>query len=350
MARRQRRLTPFNLSFLDIMACGFGAVTLLFLILKHGSVDTEIPASAEVDLLQEEIMLARENQVQARNSLAESDQQLARLEGLSRRVLADIEQTRQELSVQSDPEDEIEKLRAQVKALEQETAELKESSQGEDLRTFIGDGDRQYLTGLKLGGRRILILLDSSASMLAEDIVNVIRRRNMDDNTRRNAPKWQRATRTVEWLLARFPPQSQFQIVAFDTRARSVHPGDTGWLNSDDAATVDAAIQGMQQVVPGGGTSLVNAFRSLGTLSPAPDNVFLITDGLPTQGTTPPRGSTVSARERVQLFQQAVEALPRVPLNVILFPMEGDPGAAGLYWQLGLASGGSFLSPSTDWP
>ena len=31
----KRRPDAINLSFLDIMACGFGAVTLLFLILRH---------------------------------------------------------------------------------------------------------------------------------------------------------------------------------------------------------------------------------------------------------------------------------------------------------------------------
>jgi len=35
MSRKRRQLNTFSLSFLDIMACGFGAVTLLFLILKH---------------------------------------------------------------------------------------------------------------------------------------------------------------------------------------------------------------------------------------------------------------------------------------------------------------------------
>ena len=38
---KKRRITAFSLSFLDIMACGFGAVTLLFLILRH-SVDVEV--------------------------------------------------------------------------------------------------------------------------------------------------------------------------------------------------------------------------------------------------------------------------------------------------------------------
>lgn len=41
MARLKRKITTFSLSFLDIMACGFGAVTLLFLILKHNPISTE---------------------------------------------------------------------------------------------------------------------------------------------------------------------------------------------------------------------------------------------------------------------------------------------------------------------
>ncbi len=41
---------------------------------------------------------------------------------------------------------------------------------------------------------------------------------------------------------------------------------------------------------------------------------------------------------------------PGVPVNVILFPMEGDPMAASSYWKLAMRSGGSFLSPPEDWP
>ncbi|MEQ8661477.1 MAG: hypothetical protein RLW62_11705, partial [Gammaproteobacteria bacterium] len=35
MRRQRRPLSAFSLSFLDIMSCGFGAVVLLFLIIKH---------------------------------------------------------------------------------------------------------------------------------------------------------------------------------------------------------------------------------------------------------------------------------------------------------------------------
>jgi len=37
-------------------------------------------------------------------------------------------------------------------------------------------------------------------------------------------------------------------------------------------------------------------------------------------------------------------------INVILLPMEGDPQAAGAYWQLARSTDGAYLAPSKDWP
>jgi len=34
----RRKVSPFSLSFLDIMFCGFGAVVLLVLVLNHDTV------------------------------------------------------------------------------------------------------------------------------------------------------------------------------------------------------------------------------------------------------------------------------------------------------------------------
>ena len=47
------------------------------------------------------------------------------------------------------------------------------------------------------GGKRVLILLDNSASMLDASLVNVLRKRNMDDATKRRAEKWRQALDTV---------------------------------------------------------------------------------------------------------------------------------------------------------
>jgi hypothetical protein len=59
----------------------------------------------------------------------------------------------------------------------------------------------------------------------------------------------------------------------------------------------------------------------------------------------------VSARQRGKLFERAVKERPaNVPVNVVLFPMEGDPMAASAFWKLALATRGSFMGVSEDWP
>ena len=107
----------------------------------------------------------------------------------------------------------------------------------------------------------------------------------------------------------------------------------------------------MRQVVSDKGTSLLNAFRAAGELEPPPDNIFLLTDGLPTLGARKPWGKRVSSKKRHKLFNDAIAQLPAgVPVNIILFPMEGDPLAADAFWRLAKTSNGSFFSPSRDWP
>ncbi len=85
-----------------------------------------------------------------------------------------------------------------------------EETPGDRIRVHVGDGDRQYLTGLKVGGSRILFLVDASASMLGSTIVNVIRRRNLPERDKVRAAKWQQALATVDWLTTQIPRDSQF--------------------------------------------------------------------------------------------------------------------------------------------
>ena len=356
MAREKRRVSTFSLSFLDIMACGFGAVTLLFMLIKHDTSPTREPRDtgfqAEARLLAEDIRVGEREKVQLRNALEETENAVVTAQGESQRVLHQLDQRKRELSIQKDPDQEIALLRKQIKVLEDQTASLQREGRADDTRRFVGEGDRQYLTGLKLGGQRVLILVDSSASMLAETIVNVVRRRNMSDNVKRNSAKWLRAVRTVEWLVSQLPRQSHYQIYTFNTVAQALSPSAKGqWLAANDSATLDSNIARLKTVIPEGGTSLYAAFSAANGFSQRPDNIFLITDGLPTVGQSAPQKNTVSGQARNKLFREALKALPRgTPVNVILFPMEGDPEAAALFWQLGLSTRGAFLSPARDWP
>ena len=58
---------------------------------------------------------------------------------------------------------------------------------------------------LRIDGKRVLVLVDASASMLDETVVNIIRLRNMPPERRIASAKWQQAVSTVEWVAARLP-------------------------------------------------------------------------------------------------------------------------------------------------
>ena len=78
---KKRRFSTFSLSFLDIMSCGFGAVALIFLIIKH-DVDNQTESlhpqlQAEVSLLEEEILDGEANLVRAKNTVSDVDQRIA---------------------------------------------------------------------------------------------------------------------------------------------------------------------------------------------------------------------------------------------------------------------------------
>jgi hypothetical protein len=198
----------------------------------------------------------------------------------------------------------------------------------------------------------VLFLVDASASMLADTIVNAVRRRYLPDVDRMRADKWRKAVRAVDWLSAQIPRDAQFQIYVFTTSARPLLPGTEGtWLTAKDGKSLEKAVAMLRGTAPEGGTSLEAAFAAAAALNPPPDNILLLTDGLPTQGLTPPRAQTISGRDRLRLFDRAIRALPRgVPVNVLLYPMEGDPMAAPAFWKLAIATRGSFLTPSKDWP
>ena len=360
--RNRRLLTPFSLSFLDIMSCGFGSVVLLFLIIKH-NVDTNVPVpvdnreqTSEVMLLEEEILVGRQNLAKTRNTISEIDEELVVAQGMARRIMAKIEETRSLIEQLSETTStvELDQLKLNIKQLEEQKKQLQEDLQdrGNDVRRLVGEGNREYLTGLKLDGKRILILLDVSGSMLDDTIVNIIRFRNMRDGVKRNAPKWVRTLRMVDWLTARFPRDSQYQVYVFNTETRAVLPGLAGkWLDVHNKTELNSMIEALRKIVPEGGTNLENAFVAINKLRPRPDNVYLITDGLPTQGSRRVRGVTITGKQRMDLFTRAVKQIPGgIPFNVILAPLEGDPFAAFAYWRLAMSTNGAFLVPSKDWP
>lgn len=367
MARkgRRRQLSVFSLAFLDAITCGFGAIILFYMVivanidLRHDLVVEE--AENEVDRLELKVSAGRRNLVQLERELASLLEEHAVLRGVQQSLASEVSATEsrfRELTEESlerratisELEDELAELRAE---LERESAEsVTPEEAGDRIRSVTGEGNRQYLTGMRMGGQRVVVLVDASTSMLDRTLVNVIRRRNMSEEQRRQAPKWRQTVDTVDWLTAQIPPETQFQVIAYNDRAWSLIEGTDGeWLSATDGSLLESAVETLRQTTPGGPTSLHAAFSALRELQPKPDNVYLIADGLPTMGSVMPPRSGVTGRERVNHFQRAIRELPvNVPVNVILFAMEGDPMAAPEYWKLALSTGGSMIAPAEDWP
>jgi hypothetical protein len=366
VARRRREFELFSLSFLSAMTCAFGAVILLFMIINANvSVNREVALedlSDDVARMELKVVTGRRNLAEIKDALKRLVESWASLQAVRDGLMAEIRTTRNEadLAAQSDAERQaaIARLREELIALEDETKQLNAASVtpadlGDRVRGYDsgGGGSRQYLTGLRMGGGRVVILVDVSTSMLDRTIVNVIRRRNMPPEQQRRAPKWQQVVNTVDWLTTQIPIGTQFQIIAFNSRAWSLIEGTDGrWLTVSDGTELDAAVRTLRGMHPEGMTSLQAAFSAARALQPRPDNIYLLVDGLPTMGEIVPTREGVTGKERVDHFNRAVRDLPGAPINVILFAMEGDPRAAPAYWWLALRTGGSMLAPAEDWP
>jgi hypothetical protein len=357
MARRQT--TTFSMSFLDVISCGFGAVVLFYTIIAAQAglnrIEENTDLSADARRLEQEVLDGYKQLAELRNALESTEDRTDRTAGLSREILEKLRVTEEELSrYQHDTlarRESLERLKADLKQLEEGTRRLRETAPPEAVPAPL---DREQLVTLRVDGRRVLVLVDASASMLDETLVNIIRMRNMPPERRIASTKWRQAVNTVEWVAARLPESTQFQVYAFDTVPRPVVEGTAGrWLNTKDAGQVETALQALRRTAPTGGSSLQNAFAVIRQLDPAPDNVILVTDGLPTQGDKPPLVRTlVTMEQREDLMQEAVKSLPPSPppVSIVLLPMEGDPSAPIYFWRLARATGGGFLSPARDWP
>jgi hypothetical protein len=376
MARR-RDVDLISMSMLDAITCGFGAVILFYMII-NASIDVRSDVvledrSAEANRLELQVEVGRENLAELRDALAAMVMSMAETQAARDQLAAEIDKTEEEirrlLEDESASEETIEQLEAELERLETEKESLALQNNtveqtGNFIREVRGEGYRQYLTGMSMGGQRILILVDASTSMLDTSYGRVVNRRARGEEAIRASPKWRQVVDSIDWLTAQIQPGTQFQVIAFNREAWSVVDGTDGqWLTASDATDLDRAVDALRNYIPGtcrpgdttggpcGGSSLHAAFDAMSALVPSPDNVYLLTDGLPTIGEVYPDRAGVNGRERMQHFARATRGLPNsIPINVLLYALEGDPQAAAAYWALTLQTGGSLMAPSEDWP
>jgi hypothetical protein len=364
MRKKRRAFEVFTLSFLDCICCGFGAVVLFYTIVQAQAGAQEIlrldQLTGEVRKLEEEVKVGMRNLVLLRNTLEKTDDDAAAAKARAIRVAAELKKLQQTSVHEGDTiakREHINKLIADIKSLEEGNKRLQggaldKGPAGDRIKAFRGRGERRYISALRVKGKRILVLLDTSASMMEDDVVKVIRLRNQPEAARKLAPKWRRAVDMVEWVSAQLPANSQFQVYGFNVKAKAVVSDTQGkWLDSNDPRAINNVLSATRNIVPGEGTSLVNALIAVRTINPQPDQIILITDGLPTQGSVPPSRKFINVREREKLFDDAAKTVTRdMPMDVVLLPMKGDLLAAHAFWRLARKTGGSYVIPSRDWP
>ena len=355
---RARRREPGSLvAFLDVMACGLGAAVLLFLIVKHHA-----GAAVEPDPVER---------------AAANAETLAALRAEAETLAGRIERAQREVAQRTEREDDAERRRAQHRARLAEIEREIERAQAanaalrrrvesieprgtDDVIEDVRGGEEEYLLGLRVEGRRIAILIDRSASMTDERLIDIIRRKVRTDAEKRDGPKWRRTLRTARWLLHRLPAGSEVAVIAFNDEATMLH--GEGWADGRDRATLRALFDGLDALVPTGATNLEAGLRSLGRLSPGATDIYVVTDGLPTRSLSSPgllsgcsRNSKgkVSGECRKLLFAASLRnAAPPAgrKVHVILLPLEGDPEAAPAFWSWTAQAGGLLLAPARGWP
>lgn len=362
----KRRVEVFSLSFLDVICCGFGAVILFYTIISAQSgVERTRKAedlTAQVSLLEEEVLRGARNLVLLRNTLEKTESETVSASSRATQLIEELQRRREEAFIYDAStlakRERIEQLKADVRALEEGTRRLEagaavQTPRAERAGAGRSRASRRYITGLSLKGKRILVLIDRSSSMLDADLVNILRLRNMSTADQQAAVKWRRTLEIGSWLINEIPETSQFQVYVFNTDTAPLVADTAGeWLPGNDLAQRERALTALLDLKPSGGTSLINALQAGKSLRIPPDQVVLITDGLPTQGATPPAlRRFVDVAQRARFFDEAVRGINRnIPIDVILLPMKGDVPAPHRFWSLARETRGAFIMPSPDWP
>jgi len=363
--RRTQSADIFGLSFLDVISCGFGAVILLF-ILTTRSTENAVQErvadmSGEMERVLQQLEEERGQLAETEEALSEKRERLTQLRNQAEAAEEAVEETKEQaraarLAEKEEVEriarliNEIKQVETQIERLEnaqQPSGEAKENA----IRESPGEERRHYLTGLRVDGERALILVDVSLSMLDETLAGVLGYRTATPRQKLKSRKWVRVLDSVDWLLATLEAE-RYQVYLFNETTRASIPGTQGdWLERADSAQLQRAGEGAWNNPPEGGSNLRAALEAAMRLSPRPDNIYILTDGLPTQSSRTNTPSVSGAGRRAH-FQDAANLLQGggTAVHTILFPMQGDPDAAPLYWSLAYRTGGSFFTPSASWP
>ena len=360
-----------GLSFLDVLCCGLGAAILLLLIVKH---EGPILSSEQIDLMAGPKVQRLEKQLQ---SLAADRQALdMRLASLDARKAVLMSQEVSHQKGLNELESTFSKLRIDLAG---ETARLNQlNAFEEELDKRIveeSSGRREVvvekfgaLDGIRMGGSdRVVILLDVSASMLHWNLVEIIRLQVGLDANLSAASKWNQSILAAQFAYETIDKDARFKLLRFSESVFDLNDdsldGKEKLFWDNKSGLHDGLVERLSQQKPRKGTNLYKALDAVRKLIPKPTRILIITDGLPSKidGRSRLKGcsrsksavSRVSSECRLSVGIKSVEVLTgklaKVPIDVILLPLDGDSEGIRFYSLITGISAGKLLTPSVDW-
>ncbi len=339
------------------MSCGLGAVILVLILLKLQPED----APVEIEPLQKQLEQLKSEEAKILASIAKQEAESNELDTVRAEIKA--KQTALATAIAMAKGDVEEKVK-QLEALKEKVRKTPPAQKADAVEN-TERGEENYVMGLKVEGARIVFLIDTSASMTDELLLDIIRRKTGSDQEKQSGPKWQRTKRVAKWLANRIPKGSQAAFIGFNEKATPI--GTANWFSGTDASLLSGVFSKLDVIIPSGATNLAEALSVAKSLKPAPTNYYIVTDGLPTTGNSSyqslnpfaqctslfGKSSTISGECRFKLFQHTVKESGLQtghPVNVVLLPLEGDPAAAPAFWGWTFTSGGLLISPAKEWP
>ena len=342
------------------MACGLGAVALMFIFVK------EATYSPLTESFEDEI-LPLEAQIENIDNLIESKtNELSNVQKSIDNVSSEINSAKLKTEITNTV---IDNLVDENTNLTSVLEQLKKSA-----ATKYKPVKKIYISGCNVEGKKIILLIDSSESMLHKELVEIIRLSVQTDFIKQNTEKWKKAKQIYRWLVNNLPEDSEVILASFNKDLK-IKPNTNDWIDSRNKIEIEGHLVHLLTEAPDHGTNLQLAFKKLEQWKDA-DSIYLITDGLPTQAIKP-RSSTPSLKDgRIErclkkelvdlecrlnffsafkdtykdIFYDADQKTYNAKLNIILLPLKGDPKATFTYSLFSKQTNGCFLTSSKDWP
>ena len=329
------------------MACGLGAVALMFVFIKESTFSPlNIDFSLEINEITEVINQLDGDITDKSNKLTVVMEEISKSKKLAI-------QTSTKISIVNESIKDISSKNIKLTAA---LTQLESKSE-----TKYQPIKKEYISGCNVTGNKIIFLLDTSMSMLSKEVIDIISLSLQSDKVKNNSSKWITGKNTIRWLIDNTPETSKILIAGFNTKvAYDVSPGE--WTQINERTSIEKQLINLFSNPPDKGTNLQNTIKGLSEWEDV-NSIYLITDSLPTQSNRKKNDPSKSrcfnnpyttGACRIKFFQQFAVELKKlssnVKLNTILLPMNGDPDAPYYFSDLSTSTGGCFMTPSKNWP